>query len=138
MGDIAFQVNGEPLRFSDTVTYQGMMFTAVPNLVSVFGYFRAAWTLRVEMVAEFVCRLLQHMDAVAARKVTVKIPAPYDKLPPLPWSDPENFNPGYLVRGMHLLPKRLDCPDWQHTQDYWSECERFPLIDLTGDVFVYE
>ena len=42
-------------------------------------------------------------------------------MPLLPWIDPENFNPGYLMRGMHLLPKRGDKPEWQHTQDYWTE-----------------
>ena len=48
----------------------------------------------------------------------------------LPWIDPENFNPGYLMRGMHLLPKRGDKPEWQHTQDYWNEKEELPAIDL--------
>ena len=41
-----------------TVTYRGMMFTGVPNMAWVFGYFRASWTLRTDLVAEFVCRLL--------------------------------------------------------------------------------
>ncbi len=45
-------------------------------------------------------------------------------MPLLPWIDPENFNPGYLMRGMHLLPKRGDKPEWQHTQDYWAREER--------------
>ena len=44
------------------------------------------------------------------------------------WIDPENFNPGYLMRGMHLLPKRGDKPEWQHTQDYWREKD-----ELAGD-----
>jgi len=55
----------------------------------------------------------------------------------LPWIDPENFNPGYLMRGMHLLPKRGDKPEWQHTQDYWNEKDEFPAIDLDGPEFVY-
>ena len=58
-------------------------------------------------------------------------------LPLLPWIDPENFNPGYLMRGMHLLPKRLDKPEWQHTQDYWAEKDEFPAIDLTDAAFQY-
>src|SRR6266481_6236565 len=53
-GDIEFAVNGRPLDFADTVTYRGMMFTGVPNLVWVFGYFRASWTLRTDLVADFV------------------------------------------------------------------------------------
>ena len=62
-GDIEFAVDGKKLDFADTVTYRGMMFTGVPNLVWVFGYFRASWTLRVDLVADFVCRLLTHMKA---------------------------------------------------------------------------
>ena len=67
-GDIAFAVDGKPLDFADTVTYRGMMFTGVPNLVWVFGYFRASWTLRVDLVADFVCRLLNHMKATGAQQ----------------------------------------------------------------------
>jgi hypothetical protein len=55
----------------------------------------------------------------------------------LPWIDPANFNPGYLMRGMHLLPKRGDKPEWQHTQDYWNEKDQWPLIDLDDRTFVY-
>ncbi len=106
MGDIGFAVDGKPLDFADTVTYRGMMFTGVPNMVWVFGYFRASWTLRADLVADFVCRLLGHMQEKGVRKVGVKL-RPEDKdMKLLPWIDSENFNPGYLMRGMHLLPKR--------------------------------
>ncbi len=137
LGDIAFSIDGEPLNFSETVTYRGMMFTGVPNLAWVFGYFRASWTLRADLVADFVCRLLNHMKAKAARKVTVAL-RPEDKdMRLLPWVDPENFNPGYIMRGMHLLPKRGDKPEWQHSQDYWAEKDELPAIDLDDGAFVY-
>ncbi|MCL8385785.1 flavin-containing monooxygenase [Xanthobacter aminoxidans] len=138
LGDIAFDLDGAPLDLAETVTYQGMMFTGVPNMVWVFGYFRASWTLRVEMIAEVVCRMLQHMDAMGAKEVTVEIPPELSGWQPLPWVDPENFNPNYLMRDMHLMPKRLDLPDWQHTQDYWSEKDRFAAIDVANPVFHYE
>jgi cation diffusion facilitator CzcD-associated flavoprotein CzcO len=137
LGDIAFSIDGEPLVFSDTVTYRGMMFTGVPNMAWVFGYFRASWTLRADLVADFVCRLLNHMQAKGYSRV---VPAlrPEDKdMPLLPWIDPENFNPGYVMRGMHLLPKRGDKPEWQHTQDYWAEKDEIPAIDLDDKAFVY-
>lgn len=137
LGDIEFTIDGEPLRFSDTVTYRGMMFTGVPNLVWVFGYFRASWTLRADLVGDFVCRLLKHMDAKGAHRMTPAL-RPEDKdMPLLPWIDPENFNPGYIMRGMHLLPKRGDKPEWQHNQDYWAEKDEFPAIDLDDAAFVY-
>ena len=131
-------VRGAPLDLADTVTYQGMMFTGVPNLVWVFGYFRASWTLRVEMIAEVVCRMLHHMDETGRRKVVVELPPELAGEPQLPWVDPENFNPGYLMRDMHLMPRRLDREDWQHTQDYWSEKDRFAAIDVAGRAFRYE
>jgi cation diffusion facilitator CzcD-associated flavoprotein CzcO len=137
MGDIDFRIDGEPLVFSDTVTYRGMMFTGVPNLAWVFGYFRASWTLRADLVADFVCRLLNRMKEKGVRMVTPALRPEDEDMPLLPWIDPENFNPGYLMRGMHLLPKRGDKPEWQHTQDYWTEKDEFPAIDLEDPAFVY-
>jgi cation diffusion facilitator CzcD-associated flavoprotein CzcO len=138
LGDIDFIIDGKPLVFSDTVTYRGTMFTGVPNMAWVFGYFRASWTLRADLVGELVCRLLNHMKEKGVKKVTPML-RPEDKdMPLLPWIDPENFNPGYLMRGMHLLPKRGDKPEWQHTQDYWAEKDALPAIDLDDAAFVYE
>ena len=137
LGDIAFEIDGKPLDFGQTVTYRGMMFTGVPNMVWVFGYFRASWTLRADLVGDFVCRLLKHMGEKQARRVEVAL-RPEDKdMKLLPWIDPENFNPGYLMRGMHLLPRRGDKREWQHTQEYWREKNEFPAIDLDDKAFVY-
>jgi cation diffusion facilitator CzcD-associated flavoprotein CzcO len=137
LGDIAFIIDGKPLDFADTVTYRGMMFTGVPNMAWVFGYFRASWTLRTDLVADFVCRLLGHMKATGAKKVVPALRPEDHNMPLLPWIDPENFNPNYLMRDMHLLPKRGDKPEWQHSQDYWAEKDQFPAIDLDDKAFVY-
>jgi cation diffusion facilitator CzcD-associated flavoprotein CzcO len=137
LGDIDFAIDGKKLAFSDTVTYRGMMFTGVPNMAWVFGYFRASWTLRADLVADFVCRLLLHMKEIGAHKVTPGLRAEDRDMPRLPWIDPENFNPGYIMRGMHLLPQRGDKPEWQHSQDYWTEKDEFPKIDLDDAAFVY-
>jgi cation diffusion facilitator CzcD-associated flavoprotein CzcO len=137
LGDIAFTVDGKPLEFSDTVTYRGMMFTGVPNMAWVFGYFRASWTLRSDLVADFVCRLLKHMKATGARRVVPALRPEDRDMPLLPWIDPDNFNPGYMMRGMHLLPRRGDKPEWAHTQDYWAEKDELPAIDLDDPAFVY-
>jgi len=137
LGDINFEIDGKPLNFHDTVTYRGMMFTGMPNLLWVFGYFRASWTLRADLLADFVCRLLAHMEKKGAKRVEVVL-RPEDKdMELLDWIDPENFNPGYLMRAMHLLPRRGTKPEWQHTQDYWREKDEIPAIDLDGPEFVY-
>jgi cation diffusion facilitator CzcD-associated flavoprotein CzcO len=137
LGDIAFSVDNQPLDLSKTVTYRGMMFTGVPNLVWVFGYFRASWTLRADLVGDFVPRLLSHMDAKQAKSVAVALRPEDQDMPLGDWIDPENFNPGYLMRGMHLMPKSGAKREWRHTQDYSSEKDEFPLIDLDDPAFVY-
>ncbi len=137
LGDIAFTIDGKPLDFADTVTYRGMMFTGVPNMAWVFGYFRASWTLRTDLVADFVCRLLTHMKAKGVTRWFRQLRAEDHNMPLLSWIDPDNFNPGYMMRNMHLLPKRGDKPEWQHSQDYWTEKDEFPKIDLDDGAFVY-
>ncbi len=137
MGDIAFTVDGSPVDWADTVTYRGMMFTGVPNLAWVFGYFRASWTLRSDLVADFVCRLLGHMKEHGVQQVTPTLRDEDRDMKIQPWIDEENFNPNYLLRSMHLLPKRGDKKDWEHTQDYWNEKDEFPLIDLADKAFAY-
>ena len=69
LGDIDFIIDDEPLNFSDTVTYRGAMFVGVPNMAWVFGYFRSSWTLRVDLVGDFVCRLFKHMKDKGVSKV---------------------------------------------------------------------
>jgi cation diffusion facilitator CzcD-associated flavoprotein CzcO len=138
MGDIDFTIDGEPLDLADTVTYRGVMFTGVPNLAWVFGYFRVSWTLRADLISDLVCRLLAHMAAVGARKVTPQLRPEDADMPILPWVDPENFNPGYLMRSADLLPKRGDKPEWQHSQDYWTEKDLLPNADLGDGCLAYE
>lgn len=139
LGDIAFSIDGETLNFADTVTYRGMMFTGVPNMAWIFGYFRAAsWTLRVDMVADFVCRLLNFMKARGHRKIEVVLPPEDSDMSLFPWIDDELFNPGYMMRGMHLLPKRGAKPEWAHSQDYWWERDVLPGVDLDDPAFRYD
>mgnify|MGYP000878750525 CR=1 FL=1 len=137
LGDIPFEVDGKKVDLADTVTYRGMMFTGLPNLVWIFGYFRASWTLRVDLVCDFVCRLLNHMRENGVHKVVPVLRAADKDMKLQSWIDPENFNPGYLTRSMHLMPKRGDKPEWQHTQDYWAEKDDLPAIDLDDEVFAY-
>ncbi len=137
MGDAAFRVDGAPVDFSRTVGYHGTMFTGVPNLAWVFGYFRASWTLRVDLISDFVCRLLHHLDDLGARSVTPTLRPEERDMPLSPWVDPGNFNPGYVMRSVHLLPRQGDHAPWRHTQDYWSERNEYPVIDLDDGTLVY-
>ena len=138
LGDIAFTIDGKPLDFANSVTYHGMMFTGVPNMLWIFGYFRASWTLRVDLLSDFLCRLLKHVQAKGATRVSLALRSEDQDMRLMPWIDTEDFNPGYMLRGLDLLPKRGDKPEWQHSQDDWREKDAVPAIDLDDPAFVYE
>ena len=137
LGDIPFTVDGKKIDWAETTTYRGMMFTGVPNMLWIFGYFRASWTLRVDLLSDFVCRLLNTMDKKGVKRVDVAVPAADEGMERLPWMDTENFNPGYMLRSVDKLPKRGTKYEWGHTQDYWREKEELPAIDLDGEEFRY-
>ena len=137
MGDIAFSIEGKSVDFHETLSYRGTMFAGVPNLAWVFGYFRASWTLRSELVADLVCRALNHMRETGATSIEPQLRASEKDMPLLPWIDDENFNPNYLQRALDILPKRGTTREWQHTQDYWREKDEFEAIDLEDEVFAY-
>jgi cation diffusion facilitator CzcD-associated flavoprotein CzcO len=130
LGDIAFEIDGRPLDFSQTVSWRGTLFTGVPNMAWVFGYFRASWTLRADLIADLVCRLLQTMKARGATVVEPRLRPEDADMPLQPWVDPENFNPGYLMRGLQLLPRQGDRMPWKHSQDYWTEKDELPQASL--------
>jgi len=138
LGDISFCVDGKPVDFAQTVAYRGMMFTDVPNLLWVFGYFRASWTLRADLLGDFTCRLLNHMNDLGAKRVTPQL-RPEDLDEALQdWMDESDFNPAYLLRSMHLMPKKLNKPEWRHSQDYWGEKTTLPAANLDDGCLVFE
>jgi cation diffusion facilitator CzcD-associated flavoprotein CzcO len=130
LGDIDVTIDDAPLDFADAVTYRGLMFTGVPNLLEVFGYFRASWTLRVDLIGDFCCRLLNHMRELGASVVTPVLRPEDGAMALRPWVDPDDFNPGYLARSVHLLPRQGDHDPWRNGLSYEVEKTALPQIDL--------
>ena len=115
LSGVDFTVDGRKVEVPKTVTYKGMMYSGVPNLAQTFGYINASWTLRADLTAEYVCRLLNHMDEVGAAQVTPTL-GPEDKsMATRPWID--GFPAGYMMRSMHLFPRQGEGP-WRNTQNY--------------------
>jgi len=136
-GNIAFTVDDEPVDFTQRVTYRGIMISGVPNMAYVFGYFRASWTLRADLVSEFVCRLLAHMREKSASVVVPTLRPEDADMPLLPWADPENFNPGYVMRSQHLMYKQGDREPWTHLHEYAEERQMLPAADLDDGTLAY-
>lgn len=137
LGDIAVSVDGQLVDVGDSVTYRGMMLTDVPNMVYIFGYFRYSWTLRVDIISDFVCRLLGHLDELEASSFTPMLREEDKDMPLRPSVDPEEFNPGYLQRSLDLIARQGDRAPWLHSQDYLTEREEFPAADLDDGTIRY-
>jgi len=116
MGGVAFTVDGKRVNFPDTMIYKGMMFSDVPNLVQTFGYINASWTLRADLTARYVCRLMNRMATTGMRQCTPRLKEEDRNMLRRPWID--DFSSGYMQRSMHLFPKQGDRPPWRHAQDY--------------------
>jgi hypothetical protein len=78
------------------------------------------------------------MDAIGAHRVEVALRDEDRDMALADWIERDNFNPGYLMRGLSAMPRRGDKPEWRHNQDYWAEKDQIPRIDLTGSEFVYD
>ena len=115
-GGIELVVDGEEVSFADRVAYKGMMLCGVPNLAVALGYTNASWTLKCDLVAEYVCRLLKHMDAHGYAIATPRSPDP--SMPIEPFID---FNSGYVLRAIADLPKQAAEPPWRLHQNYFRD-----------------
>ncbi len=130
LGDIPFTVDGKPLDFHQTVTYRGTMFTGLPNMAWMFGYLRASWTLRVDLLGDFTCRLLNHMRDRGAGVVVPQLREQEAAMPLEPWIAADNFNAGYMMRSLHLMPQQGPEQPWKLETDYFVERDLLPVADL--------
>ncbi len=129
-GELEFSVDGEKVDLADTWTYKGIMFSDVPNLVNTFGYINSSWTLRADLISDFVCRLVNKLAASGMRQVTPRLREEDRDMPERPWVD--DFSAGYFQRALHLLPKQGDREPWINCQNYTREKRligRAPLED---------
>ena len=129
MGGVTFTVDGKRVNFPDTTVYKGMMYSDVPNLVQTFGYINASWTLRADLTARYVCRLLNRMAKSGTRQCTPRLRDEDRDMPRRPWID--DFSSGYMQRSMHLFPKQGDRDPWRHAQDHAvdKKLTRAPIED---------
>jgi cation diffusion facilitator CzcD-associated flavoprotein CzcO len=118
LGKIAVSLDGTPLQFSEHWYYRNCMFSNVPNFAALFGYLGAGWTLRVDLVADWLCRLLGQMDAWGVDVATPYLPPDHDLAEIDAFGQ---FSSGYLQRGKHLIPKSAGEAPWRISMDYLND-----------------
>ncbi|KWR87988.1 flavin-containing monooxygenase [Cupriavidus sp. IDO] len=112
LGDIALTVDGQRRLPAESMAYKGMMLNDVPNMVLAFGYTNASWTLKADLTAEYVCRLLRYMDRHRHR---IAVPRSDPALRAVPFL---SFTSGYVQRAAGVLPRQGDRRPWRVYQNY--------------------
>lgn len=135
-GEIDFSVDGKPVNFADTFTYKGMMFSGVPNLVNTFGYINASWTLRADLISEFVCRLVNRLKNSGMRQVTATLRPEDESMVGRPFIT--DFSAGYIARFADHLPRQGDKPPWLNCQNYTRERRTIGRATLDDGVLVFD
>jgi len=135
LGEMHFSVDGAPVDFAQTWTYKGMMYSGVPNLVCTFGYINASWTLRADLTAEYVCRLVNRLDERGMRQVTPRLRESDRDMPARPWIDA--FSSGYMQRMMHRFPKQGDREPWINPQNYSRDRKMIRFGSLEDGALVF-
>ena len=122
LGGMELYLDGHPLDVSSTVAYKGIMLTGVPNLAMTFGYTNASWTLKADLTARYICRLLNEMKRQKKRTCIPEFPgdgtsdAPYIELAS-----------GYISRVAHQLPKQGKKMPWRLYQNYFLDTALFRM-----------
>jgi monooxygenase len=113
MAGLTLAVDGKPVELSKTMAYKGMMYSDIPNLASAFGYTNASWTLKCDLTAQYVCRLLKYMDKGGYSICTPRLKDPSVKPEP-----PVDFTSGYVQRALPSLPSQGSKTPWRLHQNY--------------------
>jgi cyclohexanone monooxygenase len=115
LGGIDFAVDGVPVEIFKAMAYKGAMLSGLPNLAFTFGYTNASWTLKADLTAKYVCRLLRYLDAHGYASATPRREPGQGAKPFL------DFTSGYVVRALQMLPKQGVSHPWKVYQNYFLD-----------------
>ncbi|ERP91737.1 FAD-containing monooxygenase EthA [Alcanivorax sp. P2S70] len=119
LGGVQGTVDGQPVNPQDTMVYKGAMLKDVPNMALIFGYTNSSWTLKADLVCEYVCRLLNHMD-----KTGIQVATPRDNEGCETDNNFLEMQSGYIQRATNELPRQGSRQPWQVVQNYFYDLPR--------------
>jgi monooxygenase len=132
LGGIALSVDGEAVNVADRFVYKGMMLNGVPNLALSFGYINASWTLKCDLTALYVCRLLKFMDRRGYAACAPRLPDPAPERKPM-----LDFTSGYVRRAEGLLPAQGGKAPWRVHQNYFRDLLALRFETLTDEAMEF-
>ncbi len=133
LGGIQIVSDGNPVKFSETTNFKGVMFSDVPNLFVAFGYTNASWTLKCDLTCAYVARLINHMDRRGYVACTPRLRDPSVKPEPL-----IDFSSGYVQRAIYQLPRQGSKKPWKLYQNYVRDLVSLRFGSIDSGVLEFE
>ncbi|MEY4765722.1 MAG: hypothetical protein RI907_2395 [Pseudomonadota bacterium] len=130
-GGMQLSKDGQALNIANHISYKGLMFNDIPNFTNTLGYTNASWTLKADLIAEYLCRMLKHMDK-SGNQIAQPIRTPDVKEAPL-----LDMTSGYVARVAHELPKGADRAPWKLYQNYAMDREQLHNGKLEDGVMAF-
>jgi monooxygenase len=126
-------VDSSVVNPADAFCYKGMMLSGLPNFAFSMGYTNASWTLKSDLVGEYVCRLINHMDKSGTRYCTPVVPAGGITEEPM-----MDFTSGYVLRALDQMPKQGSAKPWKLHQNYILDRLSLGRGSVVDDCIVFE
>ncbi|MEG2920397.1 MAG: NAD(P)/FAD-dependent oxidoreductase [Acinetobacter sp.] len=117
LGGIKATIDGKPMDTSKHMLYQGIMVSDVPNIAMIIGYINASWTLKVDIAAEYICRLINYMDKNGYDEVI----AQGDQTELMEDTVMGSLSSGYIARAADVMPKQGKHAPWNVTNNYLAD-----------------
>jgi cation diffusion facilitator CzcD-associated flavoprotein CzcO len=132
-GGAAMEVDGKPVNIQEHMAYKGMMMSDIPNLLAIFGYTNASWTLKADIVTEHFLRMIAHMDKKQLKTVTPRTrgATPTDE------TVMGSLSSGYVRRGAHNLPRQGKQAPWAVMNDYLRDAAGLKFGSVTHKALEY-
>jgi len=130
-GGMRIVVDGEQVDIAKRISYKGMMLNDIPNFSNSMGYTNASWTLKTDLIAEYVCRLITHMDKTGLRIAVARRDSNVEEAPFI------DLTSGFISRAEHLLPKGADRPPWKIYQNYAMDKKQLRNCELQDGVMTF-
>ena len=134
LGGVKASIDGKPLNTSKHMLYKGIMVSDVPNMAMIIGYINASWTLKVDIAAEYICRLLNHMDAEGYDQVI----AQGDATALMEDTVMGSLSSGYIARAADVMPKQGKHAPWKVSNNYLADRKELKNSDFADTVLQFK
>ncbi|MEI6446729.1 MAG: NAD(P)/FAD-dependent oxidoreductase [Actinomycetes bacterium] len=131
-GGATLTLDGEPVDISDSIAYRGMMLSGIPNFTYAIGYTNASWTLKVDLVCDYLCRVLAHMDRLGYIECV-----PINDDPTMGTRPLLDFDAGYVQRSLHLFPREGEREPWELSMNYLKDRKALRDVEIEDGILSF-